>query len=69
MEMQTLAGAAATIARHRPILYIEVRDAETAAFMAWVDSHRYGIEKLFPDKTHCNYLLVPEERSRREGTC
>ncbi len=59
MEMDVLAGAAALIAAHRPVLYVEVVDTAIARFMAWVDAHDYRIEKLFPDKTHCNYLLFP----------
>ncbi len=61
MEMDVLAGAAALIAAHRPVLYVEVVDTAIARFMAWVDAHDYRIEKLFPDKTHCNYLLTPSD--------
>ena len=62
MEMDVLKGAAGLIAAQQPLLYIEVIDAGTAEFMAWVDRNGYCVEKLFPDKTHCNYLLVPRER-------
>ena len=65
MEMAVLAGAAGLIARHRPYLFIEVLDESVAEFAAWVDAHEYDYEKLFPDKTHCNYFLVPAERSER----
>jgi FkbM family methyltransferase len=61
MEMAVLAGAAALIERCRPALFIEVLDANAAELTAWADAHRYRFEKLFPDKTHCNYLLVPAE--------
>lgn len=61
MEMQVLAGAARLIARDRPFLYVEVLDETVPAFMAWVDGNAYRVEKLFPDKTHCNYLLAPAE--------
>jgi len=64
MEMQALAGAAALIAAQHPILYVEVVDESVGEFMPWVDRHGYRVEKLFPDKTHCNYLLVPEERRK-----
>jgi len=68
MEMQALAGAARTIATHRPILYIEVLDEAVREFMGWVDSSGYRVEKLFPDKTHCNYLLSHKQKTReREG--
>jgi FkbM family methyltransferase len=62
MEMEALAGAAGLIAAHRPILYVEVVDTAIAGFMAWVDTNNYRVEKLFPDKTHCNYLLLPGDR-------
>jgi FkbM family methyltransferase len=62
MEMQALAGASALIAAQHPILYVEVVDESVGEFMAWVDRHGYRVEKLFPDKTHCNYLLVPKQR-------
>jgi FkbM family methyltransferase len=59
MEMEALAGAAGLIAANRPILYVEVVDPAIAEFMAWVDNNGYRVERLFPDKAHCNYLLVP----------
>jgi FkbM family methyltransferase len=59
MEMAVLAGAASLIAKHRPTVYLEVLDEAVAPFLCWVDQNRYRVEKLFPDKTHCNYLLVP----------
>jgi FkbM family methyltransferase len=62
MEMEVLAGAAALVARERPALFVEVADGTTAAFLAWTDCHAYRIEKLFPDKGHCNFVLVPNAR-------
>lgn len=62
MEMEVLAGAARTIDRDRPALFIEVADETTAAFLAWTDCHAYRIERLFPDKGHCNFVLVPTDR-------
>lgn len=59
MEMQVLAGAARLIAAQHPLLYIEVVDEKVGEFMGWVGRNKYRVEKLFPDKTHCNYLLVP----------
>ena len=64
MEMEALAGAARIIAAQRPLLYVEVVDETVADFMRWVDANGYRVEKLFPDKTHCNYFLVPSERTR-----
>jgi FkbM family methyltransferase len=62
MEMEALSGAAGLIAAQRPVLYVEVLDTAIGRFMAWVDEHEYRIERLFPDKTHCNYFLIPAER-------
>lgn len=61
MEMDVLSGASRLIDAHRPALYVEVVDTAIARFMAWVDGSSYRIEKLFPDKTHCNYLLTPAD--------
>jgi hypothetical protein len=60
MEMAVLAGAAGLIAKSRPYLYVEVVDESVAEFMDWADRNRYHIEKLFPDKTHCNYFLAAD---------
>jgi len=61
MEMEALAGAARLIAAQHPHLYMEVVDQKIAEFMRWVDGNSYVVEKLFPDKTHCNYLLTSKE--------
>jgi len=68
MEMAVLSGAAGILARDRPALYIEVLDATIGEFMAWADASSYRVEKLFPDKTHCNYLLLPAETDRHRGS-
>jgi len=65
MEMETLAGAEKLIARHRPGIYIEVLDTGISGFMSWVDANSYRIEKVFPDKTHCNYLLLNAETKKK----
>ena len=64
MEMQVLAGAAETIAVQHPLLYVEVVDEGVQEFMQWVDGNGYRVEKLFPDKTHCNYLLLPKDKPK-----
>ncbi len=68
MEMAVLSGAATLIAKDRPFLYVEVLDETIGAFLAWVDINSYRVEKLFPDKTHCNYFLVPSEGRDRRGS-
>jgi FkbM family methyltransferase len=64
MEMQVLAGAAGTIAVQHPLLYVEVVDEGVPEFMQWVDGNGYRVEKLFSDKTHCNYLLLPKDKPK-----
>jgi FkbM family methyltransferase len=61
MEMAVLAGAEGLISRFRPAMYVEVLDGAIGEFLQWTDSHAYRIEKLFPDKAHCNYFTVPAE--------
>jgi hypothetical protein len=58
MEMAVLEGAAGLISRNRPHIYVEVVDKAVAEFMHWVDRNAYRVEKLFPDKVHCNYFLT-----------
>ncbi|MEQ5870548.1 FkbM family methyltransferase [Sagittula sp. NFXS13] len=41
MEMDVLAGLAQTIDRCRPLLFVEVDDANIAAFKSWCDLHGY----------------------------
>jgi FkbM family methyltransferase len=62
MEMEVLAGAEGLIARHRPTLFVEVADRTTTDFLAWCDARSYRLEKLYPDKTHCNFFVVPSSR-------
>ncbi len=66
MEMAVLAGAKDLIARHRPLIFIEVLDATIPDFLDFIDAAGYRIEKLVPDKTHCHYLLAPAVGGRTE---
>lgn len=68
MEFEVLAGAAALLQRDRPFLYVEVLDETIAPFLAWADANGYRVEKLFPDKTHCNYFLTPAAGNKRRGS-
>lgn len=65
MEMQVLAGAAELVAAQHPLLFIEVVDEMVGPFMRWVDQTGYRVERVFPDKTHCNYFLMPRGRLQR----
>ncbi|MCX7304464.1 MAG: FkbM family methyltransferase [Hyphomicrobiales bacterium] len=59
MEMQVLSGAEDTIGRWRPMIFIEVANHNTSAFCAWLKTARYSVSRIFTDKGHANYLLVP----------
>jgi len=67
MEMAVLAGARDLIARCRPYVIVEVRDEAARDILAWIDANDYRIDRLFPDKEHCNYCLIPKERARSDA--
>lgn len=43
MEMEVLAGLEATIARCRPLVFVEVDDANATAFQRWCETHGYQV--------------------------
>ena len=59
MEMSVLAGAAGLIGSWRPLIFIEIANRNTPAFMAWLDGAGYRVARIFTDKGHANYLLAP----------
>ncbi len=60
MEMKALAGLAATIARCRPRMFIELDRANKAEFTAWVKANSYEIKARFKRyRVNENFLLVP----------
>jgi len=61
MEMSVLEGARRLVAEYRPLVYIEIADPNTEAFMHWIDDNDYRIEKIYPDKLYANYLISPSE--------
>lgn len=64
MEMRVLAGLAATIARCRPNLFVEVDDANAAAFAGWLDHNGYCQAERFRRYVgNENYMVVPRERA------
>lgn len=69
MEMQVLAGLEATIARHHPVLMIEVEDTAVAEFGRWCDTHGYRqVHGARVSAGNANYIVVPEaQRVRSEG--
>ena len=63
MEMSVLAGAEQLIRQSRPLIYIEIANANTPAFMEWLGAAGYRVERIFTDKGHANYLLAPKAHS------
>jgi len=59
MEMHVLSGAGETITRWRPMIFIEVANRNTSAFYSWLKASGYDVARIFTDKGHANYLLVP----------
>ncbi|GGD04056.1 FkbM family methyltransferase [Aureimonas glaciei] len=59
MELKVLGGAEATIARDRPVIFIEIANDNTQVFQAWLQEHHYRVERIFSDKGHANYLIAP----------
>jgi FkbM family methyltransferase len=60
MEMNVLAGAGDVIRRSRPLIYIEIANDNTLAFNTWLGQAGYRVERVFTDKQHANYLIVPQ---------
>jgi FkbM family methyltransferase len=59
MEMEALRGAAQLIENSRPIIFIEIMNANIAAFHEWVSSQRYKIIKTFLYVNAKNFVAVP----------
>lgn len=59
-ELAVLAGLEKTIARDRPIIYIEVNNVNLRKFTSWTEKHQYVIrERIKRYDVNENYLLVP----------
>ena len=62
MEMRVLSGLAATIARCRPRLFVEVDTANAAAFQTWMETNRYcQVERFRRSMSNENYVVLPIE--------
>ena len=62
MEISVLESLKTTVAQHKPRIFIEVDDANRAAFDAWCKEHDYRIaggHKRY--KTNENFLIVFED--------
>lgn len=61
MEMRVLAGLRETIARERPIMFVEVDVENIEAFQAWAAESRYLIRDTYKRyRENKNFLLVPQ---------
>jgi len=58
--MSVLAGSQRLIAQSRPLIFIEVANRNTMAFCGWLDAAEYEVVRIFTDKGHANYLIVPK---------
>lgn len=68
MEMQALAGLDQTVARARPWLFVEVDNANIAAFEAWAAARGYTVEQtLRRYAANVNYLLNPGTEPKAEA--
>ena len=63
MEMLVLAGAERLVTQWRPLIFIEIANANTTSFVEWLAAMKYRILRIFTDKGHANYLIAPEGHS------
>jgi FkbM family methyltransferase len=62
LELEVLAGLEQTIQRWRPVMFVEVMQANTEAFMAWVAASPYHVGGTIQRyEGVLNYLLLPGE--------
>lgn len=67
MEMKVLAGLQGTIARSKPAIFVEVHDANWAAFQHWLESGTYAIALREDHDGYRNILLLPARTPKREA--
>lgn len=61
MELQVLNGLVATLARHRPKLFVEVDDSNRDAVLEFAARHGYEVAETYRRYAmNCNFLLVPK---------
>lgn len=59
MELAVLRGLEATIARNRPVMFIEVDEVNRADFLAWVDAQGYQVSATYRRyKPNENFLIT-----------
>lgn len=66
MEMQVLGGLGDTIARCRPVLFIEVDEKNRVAFLAWVEANNYVVADTYRRyRANENFLLKPGQAAKQ----
>lgn len=61
MEMAVLRGLQGVIAANRPVLFVEVDNANREAFRTWVAEHDYAVRDRFRRyRANENFLIVPK---------
>ncbi|GLU38164.1 FkbM family methyltransferase [Pseudomonas sp. NBRC 100443] len=60
MELDVLQGAEYLIGHSRPIILIEVANANKGRFLAWAGLHHYRVHRAFELVHASNYLLLPQ---------
>ena len=61
MEMKVLSGLEGILDAHRPVILIEVDEANSDGFADWCDRKSYRVaETVRHSRKNCNYLLTPE---------
>ena len=63
MELKVLHGARETIAKHRPLLYVEAHAGEYAELAQWMADHGYERRSRF--NATPTYYYAPRERAER----
>jgi len=66
MELDVLRGARRMIAQNRPVLFVEVNDANIAQFLSLIDELDYRIEDIYPDHGYANYIVVPNHGGKMD---
>lgn len=68
MELQALGGLEGTIARHRPVLLVEVDNTNEEAFAEWADAQGYEIAQTVQRyRLNKNHLLTPRQTAVKPG--
>jgi FkbM family methyltransferase len=59
MEMEVLRGATQLIKNSRPIIFIEIMNANTNHFKEWAENNQYKVIKIFPYVNAQNFIVAP----------